>query len=196
MMIRRATWLFLAVFIILAGFAWYILRPKPLAQDQVPSLTVSKLLPGITTDSVKALSLTNGKGLEVILEKGNDKNWLQKKPVINPLTQGNIQEILSQVVAINIFDILETPPPASAVGLDNPSYTLVLTTDQEIQIKIGVMTPTGSGYYIQVGQTQPVIVSKPGIDRLIEIFLMTQTTPTPPPTRLPSETTTSTSTGY
>lgn len=177
-MIRRTTWLLLAILVVLLGVTWYLVRPKKVDTNLVATPTPGKLLTGLTTDKITSLSFTNKNGLAVSITQQN-QTWSVKEPVENSLTQGNIQEILTQLLDLSILIDLGTPPPAADLGLTTPSLTVTISADKGYVLKVGDATPTGGGYYVQVNQDKPYIVSQVGLDRIAELFNSTQSTPTP-----------------
>ena len=94
--------------------------------------------------------------------------------------------------------ILDTVPDIDPeiVGLKDPEYTLTIrfTGGVERTVKIGVVTPTESGYYVQDADGEIVIVSKSSLDSLWDCltnppYLETLTPAilrTPPETGTPS----------
>jgi len=198
-MIRRTTWIILAIFVVLLGAAWYLLRVKPASPTPVSTTPPpAKLLAGLTADQIKAIKYIDNQGIQVSLIQQSNNQWVQESSSNTPLTPGNIQEIIAQLLDMNILTELTTPPPASAVGLDKPTTSLIITTDKDIVFSIGNLTPLGNGYYVQVSQGNPTIIDKPTVDNLVELFKSTQDTPTPQttPTLSQGTPTPTTSTGY
>ena len=199
-MIRRTTWIILGVFIVLLAVAWYFLRVNPVSQNpatSTPAPTPEKLLSGLTADKIKAIKYIDTQGIQISLELQSNNQWVQTSPSNTPLSLGNIQQIIAQLLDINILIDFPTPPPVEVVGLDKPTTTLIITTDKDIIFNIGDLTPLGNGYYVQVDQAKPVIIDKPTVDSIVELFKSTQNTPTPQTTPTLSQgTPTPTSTGY
>jgi hypothetical protein len=136
---------------------------------------------GLTTEQITGLDFADKNGMNVSITQQN-QTWSVKEPVENNLTQGNIQEILTQLLDLSILIDLGTPPPAADLGLTTPSFTVTISADKGYVLKVGDATPTGGGYYVQVNQDKPYIVSQAGLDRIAEIFISAQSTPTPTPT--------------
>jgi Domain of unknown function (DUF4340) len=198
-MIRRNTWIILAIFVVVLGVGWYLLHVKTSSPAPVSSTpSPGKLLTGLTADKIKAIKYIDVQGIQVSLVQQANNQWVQQSPSNTPLTQGNIQEIISQLLDMNILTDLTSPPPASALGLDKPTTSLIITTDKDIVFSVGNPTPLGNGYYVQVDQSNPVIIDKPTVDNLVELFKSTQNTPTPQttPTFSQGTPTPTTSTGY
>ena len=188
-MIRRTTWVLLIVLVVLIGAAWYILgtKPAPVTTTATITPTPSKLLgSSVTSNTIKGLEYKNKSGMVVSIQR-QINTWLVTEPANSTLTQGNITEIITQLLDLNIQMTLDTPPLSDAIGLTSPAFTMTITTDTDYVITIGDVTPTGTGYYIQVNQDKPVIVNKPGIDRINELFTSAQNTPTPIISTTPAE---------
>jgi len=198
-MIRRNTWIVLAIFVIVLGVGWYFLRAQPAGQNSATTSTPppAKLLAGLTADKIKAIRYIDTQGIQVSLELQSNKQWAQTSSSSTPLTQGSIQEIIAQLLDMNILADLASPPPATALGLDKPTISVIITTDKDILFNIGNLTPLNNGYYVQVDQDRPAIIDKSTVDSLTQLFKSTQDTPTPQTTPTQSDgTPTPTSTGY
>jgi len=70
-----------------------------------------------------------------------------------------------------------------AVGLDDPEYTITLqfTSGVERIVKIGVLTPTESGYYIPGENGDILIVSRSSVDSLTGLLTNLPYAPTEVP---------------
>jgi hypothetical protein len=186
-MIRKPTLFLLAFLVILLGVTWYLARPKKVDTTLVAIPTPGKLLPGLASENMTGLDFKYNNGLAVSLTQQN-QTWSVNEPVVNNLTQGNIQEILTQLLDLSILIDLGTPPPVADLGLTTPSFTVTISSDKGYVLKVGDTTPTGGGYYVQVNQDKPYIVSKTGLDRIAELFISAQNTPTPTPiTPIPTQ---------
>jgi hypothetical protein len=177
-MIRKTTWFFLIIFVALIGLTWYLSRPQKPDTSLVATATPGKLFSNLTASTITSLRFNSKDGAAVSLVQ-QDQNWTVKEPVVNNLTQGNIQEILTQILDLNIMIDFATPPSAADLGLASPSFTVTITADKGYVLNVGDATPTGGGYYVQINQDKPFIVSKTGLDRIAELFTAALSTPTP-----------------
>lgn len=187
-MIRRNTLILLVIFVLLVGLTIYLQKKGPASSSQSPTATQAPSLMNTTTTAITGIKMVDKDG-QVAATIGQNAQWAVQQPLNGQITAGNIQEILSQITTINVLASLETPPPAEATGLNQPTATLTfsLTTGQDLTLKIGKATPTGSGYYVQLNQGNPQIVDKYGLDRVIELLKTARATPTaPPPTVTPT----------
>jgi hypothetical protein len=183
-MIRRSTLIVVILFVLVAGF-WIYLQKKPASissQSTQATSTPEPSLLNLSAVSVTAFKLVDSQG-QVAIRVGADGQWTVEQPANSTITAGNIQEILSQLVGISVMFSFSSAPPEEGTGLGKPAYTLTIssTTGPERVIKVGNATPTDSGYYVQVDQALPVVISKSAIDRVAELLRSTRPTPTPLP---------------
>ncbi len=177
-MIRRTTWLLLIILVIVIAVGWYISQPKSLAANQPTTPAPAKLISGVASETISSIQFNDKNGLVVLLEKQNG-SWKVRQPAAYNLTQGNIEEIVTQILDLTILADLSSPPAQESLGLTAPLFTLTISAGNNYVVLTGAATPTDSGYYVQVNQDKPVIVAKTGLDRINELFSSGQPTPTP-----------------
>ncbi len=171
----------LLVFALVAGAAYGIQKLNILAPQSSPTSTLSPSLLDLTGINVTGIKLTDQHGLDVSAKLGSDNQWSIVQPTGMQISQGNVQAILSELGSISIQSALLSPLPLDATGLQLPTYTLTLTyaSGQIHTIKVGSLTATKSGYYIQLDSDNSVIVDQYGIDNIIEMLRSVTYTPTP-----------------
>lgn len=198
-MIRRSTWILLVIFAALVGLTIYLQKNKEATQEMASTFP---------TPSVKTLfSAEEGLPFRIHIEASTgetvevarnvDNVWVLKMPIEAAADQGLVEGAASQITSLRVLNEVQLGP--EVVGLDRPAYLLKIsfTNGKEHEVAIGSLTPTESGYYVRVDQGQTVIVTKSGIDSLIELLKSPPyaETPTPSPTPvLPTETPTPTPT--
>jgi hypothetical protein len=104
---------------------------------------------------------------EVIELARDAKNaWALIKPIEASADQGSSEAAASQITTIPINDHLPNINPKD-VGLDAPDYKLIVKFSNNVEriAEIGVVTPTGNGYYARLDD-QIVVVGKGAIDAL------------------------------
>jgi len=170
-MIKRPTIVLLIIFAVVLGLAFLIpvLQGDEDKSDQIATPR-PKFLPSGDT-YVKIMLLENGSEVAA-LHQQKDGNWIVDYPSGAPVTAGEVEQIFSELAAIEIVSPLPTPPAASSVSLDAPKWILQLTDSKDIvtQVKVGDATPTASGYYVMLGGKSPVVINRYGVDRVIEIL--------------------------
>ncbi|NOZ00097.1 MAG: DUF4340 domain-containing protein [Chloroflexi bacterium] len=173
-MMRRPTWILLAILAALIGLAWYLNQSKPGAEPDVaaPTATVSAhyfFAPenGILT-SIRIESAT---GEVVAVERGADGTWMVTEPRESEADQGAVEAASAQLSALRVA--LETiDAPLGVVGLQPASYTLTVAFSGGAPhtVLIGDGTPSGSGYYVQKDGGAISIVDKYGLDALLRLL--------------------------
>jgi len=170
-MIKRPTIILLIIFTFVLGLAFLIpaLQGKEDKSDQLTTPRPKFIPPGETYR--KILLLENGSEV-AILHQQNDGNWVVDHPSGASVSSGDIEQIFSELSAIEIVSPLPTPPATSTVGLDAPKWILQITDakDTVVEVKVGDAAPTGSGYYVILGSKSPVVINRYGLDRVIEIL--------------------------
>jgi len=207
---RRSTVIYFLLFLVMAG-AYYFLsqreQPADIALTLQPEAAVSYLFTsddGLPT-SIRVESKT---GEVVEVARNTEHAWAVIQPIEASADQGSAEAAASQITTIRITDRLTNISPKD-VGLDAPDFTLTVKFKSDVEriAEIGVITPTGNGYYVR-SNDEMVIVSKSAIDALIVLLTnppyaetltpspipATQTDTPPPPTLEPATATSETST--
>lgn len=168
---RRSTVVYLLLFVVMAG-AYYFLNSREKTADialtLTPEETVSYLFS--SSDGVPTSIRVEAKTGEVVeLVRNANKAWALKLPVEASAGQGASEAAASQITTIRITDRLPNISPKD-VGLDAPDYKLIVKFDKVERIaEIGVVTPTGNGYYARSGN-EIMVVSKSAIDAIIGLL--------------------------
>ena len=169
---RRSTVIYLLLFLAMAG-AYYFLnnreKPADIALTLTPEETTSYLFS--SSDGIPTSIRVEAKTGEVVeLARNTENAWALNLPFEASAEQGASEAAASQITTIAITDRLPNISPKE-VGLDAPDYKLIVkfTSNVERIAEIGVVTPTGNGYYARSGD-EIVIVSKSAIDALIGLL--------------------------
>ena len=184
---RRSTIIFLVLLALMSGAYYYLNNRAKTADSSVtaePSAEVSYVF--TSTDGVPtSIHIESKAGDAVEVARGADKAWALILPTKAAADQGSVEAAASQVTTLRVLAHLPDVAPKD-VGLDAPDHKIVVkfTNGVERNIEIGVITPTGSGYYIRVDGGEIVIVNKDTIDSLLALlsnppYLPTET-PLPP----------------
>ena len=188
---RRSTIIYLVLFAVVFAAAYFFNKQAKTAEaEATPEATSAPIeylftsTDGLPT-SIKVESKT-GDVVEVALNQENV--WAMIQPEETAADQGAVEAATGQVSTIRILDRIPDLAP-EAVGLDNPEYTLTLqfTSGVERIIKIGVSTPTQSGYYTPGENGEILIISRGPVDSLTGLLANLPYAPTeiPVPTATP-----------
>jgi len=186
---RRPTVIYLLLFLVLVGAYYYLNnreQPADIALTVEPTSEVSYLF--TAEDGVPTSIRIESKAGDIVEVARNVENaWALKLPIEAAAEQASAEAAASQVTTMQILDRLPDIDP-EIVGLTDPEYILVIkfTSGVERNVKIGVITPTESGYYVQNTDDETVIVSKSSVDALLGLLNNPPylETPTPSPIAL------------
>lgn len=197
-MVKKQTWVLLAVFLVLAGIALFLkYNPKGIAseKDATPlptDIPIEYLIP--KQESVASLTISSRGGEIVGLEARGGK-WVGIKPVEAEADQASVGEAISQLTAITVLAHLDLRPEDT--GLLSPANTIVVgfSDGTSMKVQIGDATPTKTGYYARKEDGSILVVDKYGVDALLNLLISPpfEDTPTPspaPPTQTPTPTVT------
>ena len=186
---RQSTVIYLVLFLIVIG-AYYYLNNREQSADIAltlePTTEVSYLF--TAEDGLPTSIRIESKTGEIVEVARNAENaWMVILPSEATADQASAEAAASQVTTMQILDRLPDIDP-EIVGLTEPEYNIVVkfTSGVERNVKIGVITPTESGYYVQNIDGKTVIVSKSSVDALLGLLNNPPylETPTPSPIAL------------
>lgn len=194
-MVKRQTWILLAFFLALAGFALYQKynpsAPRPRTNENAtPSATIApvEFLFAAGQGSVASLSIESREGESVRMERAAAGAWSLTKPFEAAADPASAEAAASQVSALRILARLELDP--ADAGLKSPAYTLTVgfSDGKSFVLEIGDATPTGTGYYARKDGEGLLVIDKDGLDALLNLLLYPPYLETPTPSPTPTET--------
>ncbi len=211
-MIRRSTWMVIALFAVLAGLAWWAREQKQAApEDQAesePTATpMPRLLPDLEPADVERIVLEEpATGRRVVLVRvqatptasaegtpappeAAEPQWRVEEPAdAEPPEAWRVNGALESLVYARILATLPADTDPATVGLAGPAQRILLQTrdGRTITLWIGVSTPLQNGYYLRVDEKPDIVaVGQYGIGTLWELLdeiAPLTATPTPSPT--------------
>jgi hypothetical protein len=168
-MIRRGTLIVLAIFVILVGATWY-LEWSPAGKARVRGTPTSTSYPDILslgTGDLMKIELKTSTGTFGIKRNLND-TWSFADDQNTPADQGKIEQLIATLTGLQAKATLDTKT-LDAFGLVSANQILTIQTSSGVIVmKIGNITPTSSGYYIQVDDKSPVVVDQYSIKQIID----------------------------
>lgn len=188
-MLRRNTIIVLGVFVVALLLAIIVQQNVEAPGDATSTPSPSYAF--VDEDaSIVRLSIKSEEGEELLLEKISEVSW-----EVSGIQEGDpdierITSIVSQLKNFQIVTDLENPPQLREIGLEPPRFVLTAVLDNDIRkiMYVGDLTPTRSGYYVQFDETDPMVVSRPGLERAIELIDDPPLAPTPTVTTQPTDT--------
>ncbi len=191
-MIKRTTWIMLALFLALAGFALYQrYAPNSTTAQATPSATVAPVEFLFPADQgvVVALTLESREGHRLRAVR-QEEAWRLLEPIEAAAQAGSMEAATSQLTSLSVVTRLDLNP--ADVGLDPPAYTITVefSNGQTLTAWIGDVTPTGNGYYARKNDGSIVVIRKHSVDSLLSLLESPPyaETPTPSPTPSPTPT--------
>ena len=188
-MIRRSTWIVLAVFVVLLGFLIYWQQWGPGASSDdamadMPTVAPREPIFDLPEDAtVVAVRVESAEGglVEVRRENGQEQWTLVEPPHEEDTDSQQVQTMVDQLLALRESSALEAAPSLDVTGLESPAYTITLTLEDGNQEKlyIGDETITGSTYYVRVEDGSPQVVNQHGVDAAINMLDTLPLLPTP-----------------
>jgi hypothetical protein len=182
---RAGTWLAVFMLAALIGFAYYLKKQK-----DAPSLEATPT-PGITYIFTPEDGLPSGieiapaEGEAVKVEHGTDGLWKLSLPFETEANQGSAQAAADQVAKLRMLG--EVDAALDILGLDKPTHIINIsfTGGKTHKLEVGSVTPTDSGYYTRVDGDRIVVLSKDGIDALLNLQVSTPYLATPTASQSP-----------
>lgn len=199
---RRSTIISLILFLILAGIFWYTRQPEnvisaALAGTATPTTQSLGYLVEPYSQTVKKITVQKASGATITLSL-NGTEWAAKNDNIElkPVDQQAVESAATQVQDLRILSELDAQPNPADFGLSDANahiITVEFASGTSLSVRIGKLTVTGSGYYVQ-RQDQPqkiLIISKLSLDALLALPeqppLVETPTNTPESTSTPSQ---------
>lgn len=184
-MIKRSTWVYLVILALVIG-AYYLISNLP-AGEAEPTPTAPGLSFLITEadGALQNLQIRDRQGNQVQMQRDPAGIWVVALPEPGEADQALAGAAETQVSALRIVTTLDTPPTLSTVGLAPPAYTIMLGFSEGLRhtLEIGSLTSIDSGYYVRFDGGAIHIVSRSGIDALLNLLVappyVATETPTP-----------------
>ena len=186
-MIRRGTLIVLAILVLLIGVTWY-LEWSPSGQVRArgtPTATAYPALIQLGPGHITRIDLKTSSGTFGIQLNLNGA-WVFTDAQNTPADQGKIQQLLASLTGLQSSATLDINSLAT-FGLGTANQVLTIqTSNGTFVMKIGKLTPTSGGYYVQIDKHAPVVVDKTSLDDVMnsmnrEALLPATATPLPGP---------------
>jgi hypothetical protein len=194
-MIKRSTWVMVVALAVLAGLAYYLQQPdnlikKALTPAGTPTAEPLAQLVSPADGPINGISVQSADGKSAAIDR-KSSGWTltigNESPI--PADQTAAEQVVSQAQELRpVVKIEAGTPDLAAFGLDTPAYLckLTLADGRSVTFKIGDVTPTEDGYYLQKEDGEIVVVGKFGMDAVINLLTQPPYMFTPTPSPLPA----------
>ncbi|NPV78477.1 MAG: DUF4340 domain-containing protein [Anaerolineae bacterium] len=169
-MIKRSTWVTLAFFVVLVGFAIYWQKSPETFMSPTPTPTPFPIfLPGWSEKEISLIEISAPDENIIVLKLDSTKQWALANSDHDQVAQGKIEELLTTLRTATIISAINNPVDPAVIGLEEPKLSIRLqnTKGETVLIKIGDKTPTDSGYYAQMDENLPVILRSITVEDLV-----------------------------
>jgi hypothetical protein len=185
-MLKRSTWILLAILALAVG-VYFLIKSHPLkAPDTTPTVAANGFLVAQSEGVLQSLRIQDSQGGTFQMQRDLSKTWVIVAPTSGAADQGQASAAETQVGALSIITTLPDIPPLDTIGLEKPAYTVELgfVSGKNHKIEVGSLTPTSSGYYVRYDGGKIYVIGQYGIDALVKLLQ----SPPYPPTETPSPT--------
>jgi hypothetical protein len=183
-MIKRPTWILLIV-LALVVVSYYVIKNRPSATSTqaTPTALGNNFLVTQADGTLQILRISDKQNRTVQMQRDTSGTWNVMQPTSGAADQSLASAAETQVGALRIVTALDNSLNLGDAGLESPPYTIELTFNSGIKhvIRVGTLTPTSSGYYVQYDSGNLYVVAQSGIDALLNLL----TSPPFPATETP-----------
>jgi hypothetical protein len=180
-MVRRQTIILLVLLAALIGVTLLLRRNPPAASArQTPSATAQPaLLAGWKADDIVQIQYQDAQGSDSVTRNAVS-GWTHAGEPQATAEPGSMEQVAAQLADLTVLESLPAESDLSIFGLADPASVLTVTNrqGQAVTLRVGSLTPTKRGYYIQAGDPQAVlIVAKDSVEAILQAFQKAQPTP-------------------
>jgi hypothetical protein len=184
---KRNTWIFLLLFLV-ALSVYYLLNflPKKEIADSTETPVSSSYLIYETDSTLTSIRIQYSTDHVLALQRNTEATWEIIFPVSSDADQTKISAAETQLNSLKIVTNIGTVSSLNDFGLTVPESLIKLdySNGKSHSIKIGNLSPTNSGYYVQLDNREVSIVNQYSLEAILELASNPPfpSTPTPSPT--------------
>ena len=198
-MIRRSTWVLLAVFVALLGAAivWTRSRPAPGERAVAGATPTAAPLWSVQASEIVGLRLED-RELGIVLEvrRGDEQTpWRMVLPTEGPADAGRVEWAVNSLLAPRPRGTIPSPADLEPYGLASPARQVTVYMEGNVSksFALGRISPTGGVFYVLVpGQGDVILLNEISVSDVLSLLETLPYPPTPTPSETPSPTATGT----
>jgi hypothetical protein len=190
-MIRKTTWIIVLIFAVLLVVV--ILWQR--SQDKQEAAATPQASEAVTANQdlfsvqgeIAGLRIEHVGDKAVEMKQDGAGQWSLTGASAAILDKAAMDSVVSSLAAMPVVSTLPNPPTLQDLGLDPPSYRILVTLQNGDQLiaSVGKLAPTGSGCYVLSGDRRVVIVNEFSLQSVLDLVDKPPFPPTPYP--LPSD---------
>ncbi|MHC1784843.1 MAG: DUF4340 domain-containing protein [Anaerolineaceae bacterium] len=173
-MVRKSTWSIFAVFIIFLVLVIIIKKPWKLqeTQNNQPPDSVELVLPADILADLSEISYKYSNGDLLVITRKTTGDWSISSEPQTEVSTSRMSELIANLESLEIVSKLKSPSNLSEVGLSPAIQEIIINNKKgnSLRVSIGNLTPTGSGYYLQIDNAIPIIVGKGGMETIFDLL--------------------------
>jgi hypothetical protein len=169
--IKRTTWIFLALFVVVAIAAFFFQQNKSDQPDPEPTVTPQPpLLQAVDMNELTRIERFSANTDTLVLVTNEEGQWIFEEG--ESVRRGMVQELFSSLSSLAVLTSVESGTDLNAIGLEPAQNTirLVGTNGISTTLEIGDLSPTGNGYYLRLNQTELYLVSAGGMESILDLL--------------------------
>jgi hypothetical protein len=169
-MVRRSTLVLVLIFVALLGSVFYLQHSESQKEALITPTEENPLIFNFTAE-IKGISIERvGSGI-VELTKNNQGAWSLKSRETEEVDVQAVESAISQLLSSRVVSELGSELALKEAGLDPPVYRVMisLADESKSQMSVGRETPTSSGYYVKVDNSEVYVVSINNLDPILSL---------------------------
>jgi hypothetical protein len=172
-MIKRSTWILLVILVLVVVAYFVVTNHTSTSSTQgTPTELVNNYLFSATDGTPLSIRISDQQNHVVKIQRDTSGMWTVIQPSFGTADQSLTGAAETQIGALRIVTTLDNQINLADAGLDIPAYIIELTFNIGTKhlLQVGTLTPTNSGYYVQDDEGKIYVISKAGIDSLLNLL--------------------------
>lgn len=173
-MIRKTTWIVLLIFAVLlaAVLLWQRNQDQKAAEATPADVgVVEKQYLFDLEGEVASLRVEHVGDKSIELVRDAQGQWALAGMPSSVLDSAAMDTVIGQLAALPLVSTLQDIPELEALGLDPPSYRILVVQKDGAQLvaSVGKATPTGSGYYVLTSDRGVYIANEFSLQSILDL---------------------------